>query len=82
MPRHHIVRQTELGNLSEYDGEKCKKLVIDTLWNNAGNVWRAARSLGVSREFFWNVLRKHNLSKIPEEIREEYRKRYRVFPSD
>lgn len=45
------------------------------LERTAGNVTHAARAGGVSRPFFWYLLRKYGFGKVPLEIRQARRAR-------
>lgn len=79
MPTGYFQRSTEIGQLSQTNPKKCKRKILDALWANAGNVAFTARSLGISREFFWNLLRKHGMSTVPVEVRKEFRERFKVY---
>lgn len=78
MPSHRDVRSTTVSAFDATDPKKCKRLILDTLWDHGGNVWRSARALGISRAFLWYLLRKHDMRKVPEQVREQFRTRYKV----
>ena len=58
---------------------KCKKLIFDALWKNGGRVVASAEQLGISKGFFWYLLRRHAMDKTPANIRVEFLKRYRAL---
>jgi hypothetical protein len=73
---------TWLGELLHTKPEECRAEIRRGLEVYGGNVMRTARSLGVSRPFFWYCLRKLDMGKVPVEQRKRWADRFKVTVSD
>lgn len=62
------------------DPEMLREYLMRTLYRTAGQVTRAAQSIGVSRPFFWYYLRKLQMNDVPRLIRLESKQRFRLRP--
>lgn len=71
---------TQLGDLIAHDRDQAEKIIRKALVMNAGHVSKTARALHVSRTFLFYCLNKLGLNKLPTELREKFKTRYRLPP--
>lgn len=73
-----ITCATWLGELLVNEPEECRAWITMMLEKYVGNVSETARALEVSRPFLWYCMRKLQMNKVPAQIRDRWRARFRI----